>query len=95
MTAHRFISDFVVEKMPRDEWAAWVKNLKTGDVVIVCYYAGGQAIHKAAVRVSPTGKVFLDGRRDRTDWGKYQRTTTPGGGDRFIAPLPAELANIG
>ncbi len=95
MTATRYISDIVVQKMSHADWSAWVKTLKTGDVVIVCYYAGGRAIYKATVRVTPTGKVFLEGRRDRLDWGKHQSTSTPGGGERFIAPLPDELADIG
>jgi hypothetical protein len=97
VSAHRVVEGVVVQRMPLHAWRAWVKTLKTGDVVLVCHSHNGRSIFRASVRVTPTGKVFLDtnrtGQHSRTDWGMEQVTYSPGGGDRTIVPLPPELTN--
>lgn len=71
-----------------DEWADWVQTVRGGDVVSV-YYASGDHIFDARVRITKTGKIFLsylDGSRrpgDRTNWRRYT-VRVIGGGDRRI-----------
>ena len=72
------------------EWNAWIESLKTGDEVLVCNWISKCAIYRAAVRVTPTGRIHIADRRDRADW-RSPCVHVPGGGDRFISPVPQDL----
>lgn len=93
MSTYESLVGITVKRPDMDEWKAWTSTLKTGDVVLVCEYPSNRSIYKVDVRVTPTGKVYLNDRhsRDRKDWAKNMVTSTPGGGDRFIVPLPVPL----
>lgn len=73
---------------PRTEaWNAWVRTLKTGDLVTVRHWGSGEAIYRAHVRVTKTGRVLLENSRDCHDWSRGV-VNQPGGGDRYISPAP-------
>jgi hypothetical protein len=76
----------------RAEWGAWLARLKTGDEVLVCHCETGQSIFIDRVRVTPTGRIHIG--RDRINW-RAEGVHVPGGGDRFIAPIPPSLAPPG
>jgi hypothetical protein len=78
----------VLPKPEHVTWLAWIGTLKTGDKVLVCRYPDCTAIFETTVRVDAKGKVRLnDGSRE--EWSGYMVKSLPGGGDRFLAPVPA------
>lgn len=74
---------------PRTEdWNKWVRTLKTGDLVMVRYAGSDKAIFCVRVRVTKMGRVLLENHgRDRCDWSRGV-VSLPGGGERYISPVP-------
>jgi hypothetical protein len=87
---HKAANDSVPRWTSHEAFRAWVRTLKTGDVVLVCDWFRCRAVVQTTVKVTPSGRVYLPHYEaaSRVDWGKSFRIDRPGAGDRFIAPLP-------
>ena len=85
------VSNVTVKRWFSEErFRAWVRTLKTGDVVLVCDWSSGRAIVKTSVKITPKGRVYLPhyNGSSRTNWGASSSIYSAGAGRRFIAPLP-------
>lgn len=76
-----------VFKRSMKDFYVWVGELKTGDTVGVYERAPQRFVHTAKVRITTTGRIYIDDYK-RVDWSRSDWIRISGAGTRFIGPVP-------